>query len=171
MVVTIFVDRNPKDLLASLFAWHDSTRFLPRVEWDHFFDSHLKGHTEYGSYPEFTRAWYEYKDEPWFYWTRYEDLKKDPRSSIKKIAEFLNRDLTAKQLDEVVHVTSFEYMKKNNESIKGRDFILRPKGVWQRKGAVGGWKNLFTVAQNEIFEKNYNERMKRLGIEHMKYKF
>ncbi|XP_070537462.1 sulfotransferase 1A2-like [Ptychodera flava] len=168
---TIFLDRNPKDLLASLFAWHHSLRFLPLVEWNSFFEAHMKGHLTYGSYTEFTRAWYDYKDEPWFYWTRYEDLKKDPRGSVKKIAEFLGKDLTDKQLNDVLRVTSFEYMKKAGETIRGRDFILRPHGEWQRKGKVGGWKNIFTVAQNEAFNRDYDERMKKLGIEHMKYKF
>ncbi|XP_070538359.1 sulfotransferase 1C4-like [Ptychodera flava] len=168
---TIFVDRNPKDCIVSLFGWHESTRFLARVEWDHFFDAYLKGLTEYGPYPEFIKAWYPYKDEPWFLWTRYEELKKDPKGSIKKIAEFLGKNLTEEQLNEIVRITGFEYMKKANENVKGREFILRPEGVWQRKGVVGGWKGWFTVAQNEAFEKQYNERMKEYGLEHLKYKF
>ncbi|XP_070538202.1 sulfotransferase 1 family member D1-like [Ptychodera flava] len=168
---TVFIDRNPKDCLVSLFGWHQYVRFLLPVEWDIFFDAHMDGHTVYGPYPEFLKAWYEYKDEPWFLFMRYEDLKKTPKESIKKIAKFLGKDLTDDQLNKAVRVTSFDYMKKANETVKGRDFYLRPTGVWQRKGVVGDWRNRFTVAQNEAFEKYYYGRMKELGIDHLNYTF
>ncbi|XP_070538366.1 sulfotransferase 1C2-like isoform X2 [Ptychodera flava] len=165
---TIVVDRNPKDCLISLYNWHLSVRFLDPLTWEEMFDAYMKG-LIYGDYCEFTKAWAKYKNEPWIFWIRYEDIKKDHKGSVKRIAEFMGKSLTDAQVDEVVRVTGFQYMKKANETIKGRDFILRPEGVWQRKGVSGGWKNTFTVFQNEAFDKYYDEKMK--GYEDLKYEF
>lgn len=44
----------------------------------------------------------------------FEDLKRNPKYEIKKIAEFFNLDLTTKQIDKIVFDTSFSEMKKNN---------------------------------------------------------
>ncbi|XP_070538363.1 sulfotransferase 1C2-like [Ptychodera flava] len=157
---TVMVDRNPKDCLISLFNWHQSVRFLDPCTWDEMFEAYLKGHTIYGDYCKFMKAWGKYINEPWVLYITYEDMKKDHKGSVKKIAEFMGKSLTDAQLDEVCRVTHFLYMKKANETIKGREFILRPEGVWQRKGVSGGWKNTFTVAQSEAFDKIYNEEMK-----------
>ncbi|XP_070537466.1 sulfotransferase 1A3-like [Ptychodera flava] len=163
---TIVVDRNPKDCLISLFNWHQSVRFLDPCTWDEMFAAYMKGHTTYGDYCVFTKAWAKYKNEPWVLLIGYEDMK-DHKGSVRRIAEFMGKSLTEEQLDEVVRVTHFLYMKKANETIKGCEFILRPEGVWQRKGASGGWKNTFTVDQDEMFDKDYNEKME--GYEDLKY--
>ncbi|XP_070537634.1 sulfotransferase 1A1-like [Ptychodera flava] len=166
---TILVDRNPKDCLISLYNWHLSVALLEPTTWEDIFAKYMKGHTIYGDYCEFTKKWSKYKNEPWLLWIRYEDMKKDHKGSVRKIAEFMGKSLTDAQLDEVCRVTHFLYMKKANETIKGRETLLRPEGVWQRKGVSGGWKNTFTVAQSEMFDRDYDEKMK--GYEHLKYKF
>ncbi|XP_070538360.1 sulfotransferase 1B1-like [Ptychodera flava] len=164
---TIVCDRNPKDCLISLLGWHRSTRFLSPLEWNELFEAYMQGLTVYGPYPDFTKAWAKYENEPWLMWIRYEDLRLNPKESFRKVAEFLGKDLTAEQIDQVIHVTSFDYMKKAMETVKDRDIFLNKKGVWQRKGVVGNWKEAFTISQNETFNKHYKEGMK--GYEHLMY--
>ncbi|XP_070537467.1 sulfotransferase 1B1-like [Ptychodera flava] len=166
---TVLVDRNPKDCLISLLGWHASTRFLSPLEWNELYEIYMNGLSAYGPYHSFIKSWAKYENEPWLLWMKYEDLKQNPKESFKKISTFLDKNLTDSQIDDVMRVTSFDYMKKAMETVKGRDAYLNPKGVWQRKGVVGNWKNVFTVAQNEAFNKQYNEEMK--GYEHLKYKF
>ncbi|XP_070538364.1 sulfotransferase 1C2-like [Ptychodera flava] len=166
---TIVVDRNPKDCLTSLYNWHLTVGFLDPLTWEEMFDAYMKGLTIFGDYCEFIKSWAEYKNEPWMFWIRYEDIKKDHKGSVKRIADFMGKSLTDSQLDEVVRVTDFQYMKKASETIKGRELVLRPGGTWQRKGVSGGWKNTFSVAQSEIFDKDYNEKMN--GYEDLKYDF
>ncbi|XP_070537465.1 sulfotransferase 1C2-like [Ptychodera flava] len=166
---TVIVNRNPKDCLASLRSWHASVRFLKPISWDEIFEQYMRGHTVYGDYCHFTKAWAKYKNEPWVLWMQYEDMKMNHKGAVKRIAEFMGKTLTEGQIDEVVRVTSFDYMKEANKTIKGRDVMLRPEGAWQRKGVSGDWKNTFTVAQNEIFDKHYAENIK--GYEDLKYKF
>ncbi|XP_070537455.1 sulfotransferase 2A2-like [Ptychodera flava] len=116
-------------------------------------------------------------------WMTFEDMKADPKKVIKKIADFIGRPLNEDQLDAVVHATSFQVMKERNERAVNPGFFFEKceKGVrekkgekiqrvqWQRKGEVGGWKNTFTVAQSEAFDKVYKEQMK--GYEDVTYQF
>ncbi|XP_077999418.1 sulfotransferase 1A3-like [Glandiceps talaboti] len=165
----IHVERNPKDCGVSLLGWHNSCRFLEPTDWDTIFEHYLEGNTVYGSYWEYMIKWYKYKNEPWMLWLRFEDMKKNPRESIAQIAKHIGKDLTDKQLDDIVSYTDFKPMKQRSKTEVGRNFYLRPEGEWQRRGVAGDWRNWFTLAQNERFDKVYAEKMK--GYEEYMYKF
>ncbi|XP_070538206.1 sulfotransferase 1B1-like [Ptychodera flava] len=177
---TIFVRRNPKDVLVSLYHWHNTTPFFSPCTWEQLYEEFIKGNTVCGAFWEFYKKWSKYKDEPWMLWLKFEDIKANPKQAIKIIADFIGRPLTEEQLDAVVHATSFQVMKERNERAVNPDFFLpeekRNKGygktlnlAWQRKGKVGGWKDIFTVAQAEAFDKVYKEGMK--GYEDVMYHF
>ncbi|XP_067993463.1 sulfotransferase 1C3-like [Melanerpes formicivorus] len=65
-------------------------------------------------------------------------------------------------MEKILHHTSFQQMKKNPattyETMPAAlmDHSLSP---FLRKGVSGDWKNYFTVAQNECFDKHYQEQM------------
>ncbi|XP_028717602.1 bile salt sulfotransferase 1-like [Peromyscus leucopus] len=91
----------------------------------------------------------------------YEDIKKDTKSTILKICDFLGKKLEPDELDMVLKYSSFEAMKENNMS----NFSTIPEDVITnglvllRKGTTGDWKNHFTVAQAEAFDKVFHEKM------------
>ncbi|XP_032764551.1 bile salt sulfotransferase [Rattus rattus] len=91
----------------------------------------------------------------------YEDMKKDTMGAIKKICDFLGKKLEPDELDLVLKYSSFQVMKENdmsNYSLLKKKSIFTGIGL-MRKGTIGDWKNHFTVAQAEAFDKVFQEKM------------
>ncbi|KAM7340274.1 hypothetical protein ACRRTK_000889 [Alexandromys fortis] len=86
---------------------------------------------------------------------------KDTRGTIEKICDFLGKKLEKEELDLVLKYSSFQVMKENkmsNLSLVPED--VAPNGLHlMRKGMTGDWKNHFTVAQAEAFDKVFQEKM------------
>ncbi|CAC5400913.1 SULT1 [Mytilus coruscus] len=152
----IHMIRNPKDTCASFY--HHSRKdniFLSFFgTWNEFFDLWMSAKCAYGS-------WYTYekeieqaeKDYPGMIFTcSYEKMKKDPKTEIRKLADFLEVQCTDKLIEDIAKATSFENMRENKI-----DFSKAVDGITHiyRKGIVGDWKNHFTVAQNEQFDAQY----------------
>nr|KAG5689056.1 hypothetical protein BaRGS_010590 [Batillaria attramentaria] len=110
----------------------------------------------------------------------YEDMKKDPVSNIKRLAKFLEVDVSDKLCEEIAEACSFHRMKefeKEKEKVKfgegeadplpaegankdGQEGRLKP--VIYRKGETGDWKNYLTVAMSEQIDAMAEEKMKGL---------
>ncbi|XP_071461438.1 sulfotransferase 1A1-like isoform X2 [Marmota flaviventris] len=87
---------------------------------------------------------------------------KNPKREIKKILEFLGRSLSEETVDHIVQHTSFKEMKKNpmaNYTTIPTEIMDHSVSPFMRKGIVGDWKFVFTVAQNERFDAHYAEKM------------
>ncbi|XP_042119034.1 sulfotransferase 2A1-like isoform X2 [Peromyscus maniculatus bairdii] len=83
------------------------------------------------------------------------------RGTIRKICDFLGKKLEPDELDLVLKYSSFQAMKENkmyNFSIIRKDVNINGL-VLMRKGVPGDWKNHFTVAQAENFDKVFQEKM------------
>ncbi|XP_037057969.1 probable alcohol sulfotransferase isoform X2 [Peromyscus leucopus] len=114
-----------------------------------------------GSWFEHTRNWLSMRENDNFLLISYEDMKKNTRVTIEKICDFLGKKLEPDELDLVLKYSSFQAMKE----IKMSNFSLNPEDVLtnglvhMRKGTTGDWKNHFTVAQAEAFDKVFQEKM------------
>ncbi|KAL3857300.1 hypothetical protein ACJMK2_011982 [Sinanodonta woodiana] len=131
----VYILRNPKDVAVSFFNHHFKLlEYEYSGKWENYFHRFFKGQVDYGSWFDYTLDWEKViEDNP----------------------------------DYPIHIMSYEDMKKVKMK-KGKTplEIARADG-WRdkkpgmyRKGQVGDWKNWFTVAQNELFDAVYAERMK-----------
>ncbi|CAI9161362.1 unnamed protein product [Rangifer tarandus platyrhynchus] len=115
----------------------------------------------FGSWFDHTRGWMSMRDKENFLILSYEEMKWDTRSAVEKICQFLGKKLEPEELDSVLRNSSFQAMKENNMSssslLKGQ--YLEENGELLRKGVTGDWKNYFTVAQAETFDKLFQEKM------------
>ncbi|XP_028717601.1 bile salt sulfotransferase 2-like [Peromyscus leucopus] len=158
----IYVIRNPRDVLVSGYFFWRKTKYVKIPEsLTTYFEWFIKGNVAYGSWFEHTRAWLSMRKRDNFLLLSYEDIKKDTKSTIKKICDFLGKKLEPNELDMVLKYSSFQAMKENKMS----NFSLTtkygaPNGLdLLRKGITGDWKNHFTVAQAEAFDKVFQEKM------------
>ncbi|XP_070551689.1 sulfotransferase 1B1-like isoform X2 [Ptychodera flava] len=166
---TVYIRRDPKDVLVSIAEHHNSAKYHGCVPWEKYFEEFLKENGDYGSPFTHTKKCAEFMNEPRWLCFTYEELRKDIRSAIKKMSDFIGKTLNEEEIDKVINYTSFNQMKERYENSPTPFYQEKNAGKWIRKGVVGDWKHHFTVTQNETFDRVYAEKMK--GYEHLMYKY
>ncbi|XP_073427293.1 sulfotransferase 2B1-like isoform X4 [Dendrobates tinctorius] len=164
----IYTIRDPKDVAVSLYYFSImSTYYKDPENMDSFLKGFLTENMPYGSWFNHVKGWMGLLGKDNFMFQTYEDLKKDLRGSVIKICKFLEKELDDEAVDSVVKNASFKNMKQNNManySTWPSVFMDQKKGPFMRKGVVGDWKNHFTVAQNEFFDKIYKAEMEDFSV-------
>ncbi|XP_026579483.1 amine sulfotransferase-like [Pseudonaja textilis] len=162
----IYVFRNPKDVLVSSYHFYKMLIIMETSkQFDAYFERFLAGKVPSSLWIDHIEGWYAHKNDFNILFLSYEEMKKDLRSSVLKICNFLGRELTEKEVDDVVDKATFDNMKMDpraNYKLMVPTIVDSSKGVFLRKGIVGDWKNHMTVAQSEKFDRVFKERMEKL---------
>ncbi|XP_062597838.1 sulfotransferase 1 family member D1-like, partial [Saccostrea cucullata] len=117
----VHVLRNPKDVAVSMY-YHVKRLHGGSMVFNTFYEKifvgpvqHMGGWFSYEK--EFERA--EAADKQGAIFTvHYESMKKNPTDETKRLANFLNVDLTDEVIDEIVDKCSFRKLKEATESVK-----------------------------------------------------
>ncbi|XP_069830979.1 amine sulfotransferase-like [Dendropsophus ebraccatus] len=164
----IYVFRNPKDVLVSLYHFYQlRPNIKSTINWETFIDLYISGKVGSCSWFDHVRGWYTHKEDFNILFVTYEEMKKDLRSAVKKICKFVAINLDEEAIDTVVERATFTNMKHDpvaNYKFLSNDVLDQSKGDFLRKGIVGDWKNHMTVAQSEMLDKVYKEKMGDLPI-------
>ncbi|XP_071955695.1 sulfotransferase 1B1-like isoform X1 [Antedon mediterranea] len=162
----VYVVRNPKDSVVSYFHFAQPFRYSEEFEtWETFLQCFMSENMPGRSWFNFNSNYWKHRNKNNFYLTTYEDMRLNIRSIIEEIAAFLGKPTTKETLDKLVNIAAFSRMNKKFDGKLPKNSV--PDKVREaipfkilRKGQVGDWKNQFTVAQNEAFDKLYEEKMK-----------
>ncbi|CAH1796347.1 unnamed protein product [Owenia fusiformis] len=160
----LLILRNPKDQLVSFYHHIRSSEKL-KTEDDginRFYQRFVNKTLPYGDFFDFYDLWWKkFKTCDHVKLVTYEQLKKEFIKTVRDISEFLGKPITEDFLEKMAHVCSIENMQKNKEILDTPDIWEDEKGTMYRKGQVGDWKNHFTVATNEQFDKIIQERVNK----------
>ncbi|XP_011856323.1 PREDICTED: sulfotransferase 1C3-like [Mandrillus leucophaeus] len=159
----VYVARNPKDCLVSYYHFHRMASYLPDPQnLEEFYEKFVLGKVFYGSWFDHVKGWWAAKDTHRILYLFYEDIKKNPKHEIHKVLEFLEKTLSEDVINKIIHHTSFDVMKDNpmaNHTGIPSHIFNHSISKFMRKGMPGDWKNHFTVAMNENFDKHYEKKM------------
>jgi len=154
----IYVARNPRDTCVS-FYHHWKIMAGYSGSWDTFFDAFVGDVCGYHTpFLQHVLGYWHQRDRPNILFITYEEMKKDLPAVIKKVANFMNKDLNDEQITELANHLSFKSMK-GNKAVNKEDFLAAQQkitgvevGEFMRKGKVGDWRTCFTSDQLQRME-------------------
>ncbi|XP_077533334.1 amine sulfotransferase-like [Haemaphysalis longicornis] len=180
----LYIARNPWDVCVSFYHMvrNVSVWRFQDATFDDFVDAFIEGDFGYGSYFDHVAAGYALRDEPNFFFLTYEDLKKDTRGTVLRLARFLGEkyvlalEENEDSLQNILNWSTPEYMRNiivinlrkrnaNWEKVSGIDSMSCKEGhdgdktkfSMVRRAKVGGWKEYFTPDQLARLEKKIRD--------------
>ncbi|ELT87177.1 hypothetical protein CAPTEDRAFT_159887 [Capitella teleta] len=163
--------RNPKDSLVSLYHFYRMNRHLGNFAgtFDEFFELFKDKHLIYGDIIDHNLGWWNIRDRPNTMYVNYEDLAEEPAREVRRMAEFLSKEVSDEDVSKIVNWVSFGNMKDckstNYEECTHTDHNISP---YMRKGTVGDWKNYLNDDQSKYIDEQYEENCGPAGL---KYRF
>ncbi|XP_075553561.1 sulfotransferase 1A1-like [Dermacentor variabilis] len=186
----VYVARNPWDVSVSLYYHMTSLSFYRFQEgtFDDFLEAFLTGCLPYGSYFEHLEAGYLLKDKPNVLFLTYEELQRDIRDAVLRLANFIGehygnlikeRSMEGHtQLDAIVQMSSRESMRKVmvfnlgghpdpevDKQLKSLDVSSRvadggdtKRYNFVRNAKMGEWKERFSPEQLRRMEDRIAEK-------------
>ncbi|XP_036607878.1 sulfotransferase 1C4-like isoform X2 [Trichosurus vulpecula] len=164
----VYLARNPKDVLVSFYHFHKFAKFLPDFNsFEDFFGHFLEGKVNFGSWFSHIKDWLSVQQELNFFLITYEDLSQDPLQAVQSLSDFLGQQLEPKELENIVHYSSFSFMSQNdmlNYSLVPPEVLDHSMGKFMRKGVAGNWKEYFSPEQNARFNDVYQAELGDLTV-------
>ncbi|KAK8772673.1 hypothetical protein V5799_024084 [Amblyomma americanum] len=168
----VYVARNPWDVCASMFRMMTDVsiyRFQDGT-FEEFLEPFIEGDLGYGDYFEHVAYGYALKDEPNMFFVTYEELTKDTKGTVLKLAYFLGENYGRvleeddQALQNVLNYSKAEHMRKiivvetrknktpewdgvftrNNVTSKSGYEGDKNKYTVVKEAKVGSWKDYFT---------------------------
>jgi len=166
----VYVARNPKDTCVSYFKFFRLIRDLDfqgdlELYAKYFMDGNV---VEAPLIEHLIEAW-NLRHHPNMCFIFYEDMKRDLRSQIRKVAEFLGKSYSDEQVDKLASHLHIDNFKKNPfvnmEPLRAMGAMHEDRGSFIRKGKTGDWKNHFTPEMNAEFSRFMAEAMKGTDLQ------
>jgi hypothetical protein len=152
----IYLYRNGPDVAVSYF--HLYRRYLGfDGTFEQFFDRFMEGRLQYGSWFKHVAGWKAHMGHPRLIFVRYEDLKKEPKKWVEKVARFCDLPSDNRTIGDVVQKTRFDRMKVEEEKFDHAGELLINRGVRKRgfirSGRIGDSHNYLTETQKQRFRR------------------
>ncbi len=152
----ILTSRDPRDCCISFYHHKinmtDAAKARMGITDPENFDEFLDGWLSFASWYRNVNSWWPHRNNDNVLWLRYEDLKTDFDTAIDQILNFLDWKITDTQREKVLELTSFQWMKNNDQRFSRQgtsgESAFKP-GKFIRKGQVGDGKATLTAEQEK----------------------
>ncbi|KAK9057787.1 hypothetical protein SSX86_022625 [Deinandra increscens subsp. villosa] len=170
----VYIYRNAKDAIVSDYHFRREALKLDMEDapFEGAVEEFCEGFSSYGPYWDHILGYWKASLErpERILFLKYEDLKRDPASNVKRLAEFIGHPFSDDEekvgvVDNIVSLCSFENLSNLEVNKTGK-----PKGgtlenrLYYRKGKDGDWKNHFTDEMKERIDKLMDEKLSGTGL-------
>eukprot|EP00914_Ancora_sagittata_P033363 GHVO01067238.1.p1 GENE.GHVO01067238.1~~GHVO01067238.1.p1 ORF type:complete len:298 (-),score=33.37 GHVO01067238.1:101-994(-) len=166
--------RNPKDNLVSFYHFYRMNKLLGNFTgtFHDFFKLVKTKQLAYGDVFDHSTGWWNIRDRPNTMYVFYEDVSEDPVREVRRIAEFLGKNVSDDDVIKIADWTTFGNMSEakstNYTGHKGPfNFKVSP---YMRKGTVGDWKNYFNEEESKYIDEQDKKFCAPLGLS-FRYEF
>ena len=163
----ISIIRDPKEVFVSNFHFIPPQLGLRKqISLEYWLELFLSDKFPMGSWAVHTASYWKHKDDPNALLILFPEMKKDAREVTQRIIKHIGVSLTDEQFDKVLHKSSFQFMKKNEEQFGPPRFPLVPKSETPpmlRNGKTGQSGELLSQQQQATIDRHFIQELKRLG--------
>jgi Sulfotransferase domain len=165
----LIVVRDPKDILVSsyFFAGGAAGPLMPSP--DVWFELFVTGRfpLDFGAtWAEHTASYWALRDRANVLLLSFREMKRDLGAAVRRVAELLDVELTATELERVIERSSFDYMKGIDERFSPVEPGALPWAggfTMMRQGKTGVSGEMLTTAQQARIDAHFQDELARLG--------
>jgi hypothetical protein len=164
----ICVVRDPKDVCVSAYHFLRASGGGPMIlSVPNFVDFFLSPGFPFSPWPEFVDQCWRIRDRENVLFMTYEEMKKDLRATVCKVAGFLSVALSPDEVEAVVQQSSFDHMKTIEQKFETGMIVpwAKPRGAMIRRGQHKGSDELLTPALQQRIDGHCRAELKRLGCD------
>ena len=133
--------------------------------WNQFFKVFKEEKLQSGNFFQVTYDWYKFnKDRENSLVLVYEEMKKDPKAHVIKIANFINQPISDKVADVITEKTSVKQMSAVVHDAMKQLTAWNPERKFVRKGTVGDRMNYFSEEQSQYVNEKCQRYLEPLGL-------
>ena len=92
----------------------------------------------------------------------FEDMKRDGKATVAKVAEFMGCALELSTVDNILNQAAFDKMKASDAH--SREMRRPGETPHFRKGVVGDWRNYFSEEQSARMDAECRKRLDGTGL-------
>ncbi|KAF8039199.1 hypothetical protein BT93_B1678 [Corymbia citriodora subsp. variegata] len=169
----VYLCRNPKDTCVSL--WHFTNKLRPKDRGENSLqealDRFCRGVSLFGPYWDHVLGYHKVSSETpeKALFLKYEDMKEDPRASLKRLAGFLECPFSEDELrdgtvDDILRLCSFDSLSGLEVNMSGKLASGEENKAFFRRGEVGDWVNYLSVDMAERIDRVVEEKLHGSGL-------
>ena len=159
----IHVHRNAEDVAVSMY--HQTKNYKkPDLDLEEYIHKTFLGQKDYNWF-KYSKEWFNNKKKFNILYLRYENLINNKETEIRRIADFLNINLTDEVLTRTLECSSFDFMKQHEKKFglqppeKVKKFVF---DEFIRKGKVGEGNQVISEKQKELINERYVKEVKNI---------
>ena len=167
----VYITRNPKDTFVSMWHFFNKLRTPEQGPYpiEKAFESFCNGVCHFGPFFDHVlEYWKESLKMPHkILFLKYEELQRNPKEEVKRLASFLGKPFAEEEeVEEVIRRCNLERLKNLEVNKNGVDpWVAMPNSAFFRKGVVGDWKKIFTPEMSERLDQIACMKLKGSGLD------
>ncbi|KAB1225441.1 Cytosolic sulfotransferase 5 [Morella rubra] len=167
----VYITRNPKDTFVSMWHFFNTRRTPEQGSYplEDAFESFCNGVFHFGPFFDHVlQYWNQSLKMPHkILFLKYEDLRRNPKDQVKRLASFLGKPFAdEEEVEELIRNCSLERLKNLEVNKKGVDpWIDMPYSAYFRKGVVGDWENVLTPEMSQRLDQITSMKLEGSGLD------